>query len=772
MTLNLQQIPYIDPLVRIQVMPQAHWTDATQPWVDLPMAPRRDMLGIKYWGQQHGVELQMTERASLPDIAAAVFFMDVGTINGTEYTLNDNGNILSAWDLLLGYAGYDIRISLAPACDADDSSGFVPAWKTVFLGTVIAQDDIVFAGDGVTGGRRTWRCSDLLWRTSRWPMNRHSNYMDGSQENHVEGHPGYNFAVQGYYRRLIGNREITNVVSLDPYGDAGAFINNYFCHTFAGIGAGTTWTDLQSVNHALICSRAKGEPLLQMFGATSLLSLGKFVWQVNEAEPCWEFINRVLNRKRGRGISYLDWTEDVGAPFNVHPRITISAQTAADITATPPVGPPIVFPGAFTNGTDVSVDVRGDQRVPDDQISFQYNDTGTCDYLESEGEQLELLVTLSYGDGTLAKRWDAGDEAAFAALDPAKTWLRNSGRWQYVWQRWGIPTNFLWFVKDGNNGADKANHKCNWYCQDDGNFALGDPSMPSKSNSKVMARIMSDLPLYEGYDYTANALTRYDGVAQASEMYAPSRLRPIIMINQNQGVAAATYVDAVISVGAGLANDDFGVLIISGDQSVGQRPFSGVNGAAAGAFAPATLTLTVGLQLSTRVRMASAKIDPLTTLPYIREAAPRRRSLRFPGIFLWLADPGAIWTIYDGASGIPAQAPLRLCAGATISVDGLTVTPGILRDDRNSLAQLHALAWSWFQTPHWTGQWSMRACGLLPSFKNSVGADILYPTIGKVLTTFQAAASFNPVTPITRVRFDAQAGTTTWVVDWNDLDLT
>ena len=770
---NLRQEPWLDKLVNVEVMQQGHWTDAVQPWIAMPMAPRRDIFGIRYHGEAHGVEVESVERACLPDTAAAVFHMDFGAlINGDPYTIDLNYNANSAWDLMSSGRGFDVRISVADPPQGD-STGFIPAWKTIFIGTVVAQDDDLFAGDQMPGGRRTWRCSDLLWRTSRWPMNRHHNYNSGLMETHVEGHPGYNYACQGYYRRLIGNKEVT-LASADPYGDLGALSPNYSAHTFAGIGAATIWTDLQTVNHSLVCSRAKGEPVFAVSGATALLSDGQFVWEVNDTMTCWDFINRVLARKRGRGVSFLDWTEDVGAPFNVHPKITVVAQTELDIVATPPVGPPIIYPGAVTGGTAVAVNLLGDQRVVPGSVQMSKNDTGTCDYLESEGEQIELLVTLSPGDGTLDKRWIAGDETAFAALDAAKPWLRNSTRWQYVWQRWGIPPGFPWVAKDGNNGADKgavSGHPINWYCKDDGNYALGLPSVPSQSNSKTVSRILSDLPLYEGYDYTANALTRYDGAAQSTEAYAPPRSRPLILINANYGVAGANYIDAVTAIGAGLANDDFGLLIISGDASIGQRPFSGVAGPAAGVYDPNTLVVTVGLQLSNRVRQASANIDPLTALPFVRENAPRRRSLRFPGIFLWLADPAAIWSIYDPASGTNQQTALRLCAGGTITPLNV-ITPGVLRDDRKNLAQLHALAWAWYSVPHYTGQWQTRDCGFSPFFNLEPAGTQTYPTIGQVVTTLDVTVPYSPSVPITKIRWDVAPNVTTWVLDWADLDLT
>jgi len=233
----LALIPLLYPLVRIQVMDPGHWTDGSQPWQTLPASRRLDKYGVAYYGDENGFDLDLVERACLPDVGAAVFHIDYGTINNQDYDTDGAGppgSIYSADN----YAGSDVRIQMAFPCTGV-SSGFTPSWKTVFLGTVIAVEDQPFAGTDAYGGRRTYRCADLLWRTQRWVMNRHSVYVNSNQITHARGHPGYNWAVQGYYRRVLGNMEPTDV-TLDPFGDLGALTANYRCFTWVDGGTADT----------------------------------------------------------------------------------------------------------------------------------------------------------------------------------------------------------------------------------------------------------------------------------------------------------------------------------------------------------------------------------------------------------------------------------------------------------------------------------------------------------------------------------------------------
>lgn len=739
--------PYAYPLVRIMVMPQGKWTSGGQPWQALPATPRQDYNGRVYYGNPdspNGFDLEMVERACLPDAGAAVFHFDYGTINGKLYDTDssDPSAIYSAQN----YAGYDVRIQMAEP-PIGSSINFTPAWSTVFLGTIVAVEDTPFSGSDAYGGRRTYRCADLLSRAQRWPMDRHTTYRNGSFCVHARGNPGYNWAIQGYFRRVLGNKEPTGVNN-DPYGDLGALAINYKCHTWSGTGEAATWNDLEVVNHALVSSRSAGEPVFYMSGSTSLLSFGQFAWPVSPGSDCFSFINRILDRKRARGVAYLDWSE-ASPDGPITPFITITPQTGGDVVVSNPSGgSPVTFPGATTAGTTVAVDLNGDARLVPGSLSLVYNDTGVIDYLESQGEPIEILVTLSPGDGTLDKRWNISDEALYEAIDPSSVpWQRLTNRWRPLWQRWGLNPDFLWYAKDGNGGTSQY---INFYCDDSGAIKVGGSSgqaYETKSDSALVARVLSDIPIYEGYNYSSYPPVRFDGTV---DTFSPPRLPPLVLLNSGSG----EYLDAALALGASVSNDDWGIfLTCSNDAATGNRSFSDTTKPVYGAIADASqLVVSLGLQLGVPVRMASSNGGAT----YLTSC--RRKIIKYEGLSLWLADSQAIWSINyaSGSSSYWPRDPQRGAGG------GSGTTPGILRDDRSQLAFLHCLAWEWYRNVHLTGQWTLEACGLLAG----------YPTLGMVVTTISSdsVGTYDPLTPITRIRYSA-SGQTTWVIDWNDLDL-
>ena len=777
-TLPIADLEY--PLVRIMVMRQGHWTDGEQPWEILPATARFNSSGNRYYGRKHGYDLDMVETASLPDVGAAVFHFDYGEINNVNYTETTGAAITNARDLI----GYDVRIQLAPAPSAEDiESNTAPtiAWKTVFLGTIVAQDEDPFLGSSAAG-RRTYRCADLLFRTTRWVMNRHNaasvDFNGGNTTTYVHAisHPGYNYAVQGYYRRIIGNKFLGSFTPTDVWGDNPTNLANYLAHTWTGTGNSLAWNDLEVINHALVSSRLKGEPCLSIVASSVLekelyaLSQAKFSWSVAEGETCWDFMNRILDRRRGRGLAKLYWDE-LNINGNINPGIYIYPQFYNDAGITSGDGQTINFYGAHTVGTDVAVDLVGDHRVPEHGVSISQNVTATVDYLESFGEPIEILVTLSPGDEvidgsrTLEKRWGASEEADFAAIDRSTASGRaqaSTDRWRPIWQRWSLPQNWLFNVSDGS-GDGSVSSPVNWFCKDDGTLSVYDFATASDTTkvgvpSPLTARIMCDLPLYEGYDYTSNSYTRYDG---ATDQLCPPRLPPMILVRDTSD--PELFYDAT-KVGVGIANDDWGVMIINGnDNGIGMRFFGDPTDADV-CSGPGfeQMVITVGLQLSARVRIASFNNDP-DSVPYNAVTAPRKKALYFPGVFLWLADPNAIWQFQNLISTNPLL---------PITRDAAPASDNVIRDDRYMLASLHALAWAWYSVIHRTGHWTLRDCGLLTSFQDSVLGTVLYPTVGGLVTTIAASGTtYTMNAPITKITYNHRDGTTMWVVDWNDLDM-
>lgn len=748
---------YEYPLWRISVMPPGSWTQGSQPWIVLDMAGReRD--GLRYYGREHGYEIDSVERCCIPDVGTAQFHMDFGTINHIVYTVNGSaGTSYDANDL----TGYDVRIQVASPPPIPKPTGWSPTWSTVFAGTVIAQTDLPFVGIDHQGGRRTYVCSDLLWRTQRWPMNRHSVNSNGQSYNHCPGHPGYNYEVNGYYRRVIGNREATGVTcGSDPYGDLGSAINRYFCHTWVGSGGATVWTDYQALRSALVSSRAAGEPILDVVGSTDLLQSNVFAWPVGDGENCWSFINRVLDRKRGRGLAFLDWTTDTLSTLT--PVIRLSPQIPGDISYLKPSnGSPVSFQGASSRNSVVSVDLSGDLRVPEGGVSIASNETAKVDYLESQGEPIQVLGTFSAIDSTLVPRWTSVEEAAFLALDPTKPWQRTNPRWKWVFQRFNIPDTFNFMLGDGNGGTK---YSINFHCADNGSIIpLPDLTQKSKTNSPLLCRLTTDIPIYEGYDYTQTPAIRWDNADDTTLTVAPNRLPAFAMIRSS----GPFYTDASLA-GASLNMDEFGIYVQFGaDQQQGTRMLAGPsNASVGGSYDKNALVVSACLQLSNRVRMATAAVPSFDA----SSLALRRRTITYSGIHLWLGASNAIWSLYQENSGQVAQQPYRFPASST--------DPTILRDDRDYLAQWHNLAWAWYGITHRTGQWTIRDCGFLGSFWAFDGSTPnlvpqLYPEIGDLVSTIDCGggASYIMNAPVTRVRWDQASGATTWVLDWYELDV-
>jgi hypothetical protein len=270
---------------------------------------------------------------------------------------------------------------------------------------------------------------------------------------------------------------------------------------------------------------------------------------------------------------------------------------------------------------------------------------------------------------------------------------------------------------------------------------------------------MHDLPLLEGYTYTSTP-ARKDG---QTETGMPPRRAPLILIR----TAANRYLtgeEASFPLTLNVSQD--GILVHAPqdlDDGGAYRSVSNTSTLNLGAvYNIAQLGVTVGLRLAHRVRMANGDV-----------AGRRKLSIEHNDLHLWLAHPGAIWDVDSAnrASAAPVGSPgLRNAAGGTANA------PGILRDDRSALAQLHALACSWYLDERRTASWALNACGFLPSFQvadsnGDPGSSVTYPTIGQLVTTITAAGQIHTVnTPITSVHYDRERDQTTWTTDWGQLD--
>ncbi len=746
---TLPQNTRMRPLVRVLYRKWSSSTDGTgqwSSWSPLPMAQR-----LASRTATNGFYVDRWSRYCLPMIGEARLRYHTGRINGIDYFgVDELGNPVP---VDLTKAEIRIQVAPSPAFEAarETLAAFSPAWATAWMGTV---EQIQTNG---TTGETVYHCFDGFYRAKRWQMVDHHMYFNAT---HFisRGHPGYNVGVEGFYCRVQGNKDPSNTI-LDPMGDiaSSGITNRNYAFTWAALGDNSVvadkWTDKQAVESACQGSRGRGEPVLEMRGQTTLLASSS-AWPVIEGMKCWDFVAQICDRRRGRGLTFFDWEDDSADPTGpLDTCLRIRSPFADDITFTPPgSGTPIILPGATGATTTKALDYSGDHRLISGSVALGDRLAYRMDYVESAGEYLEVLTTLSGADGSLEGRYTAADATAFVAVTNPR-W-RSTARWDPVYQRYGIPTAWQWVAKNGNNANAS---RCDFYCNDLG--VVVTPVVGSYTDyplaSPLVMQLLNDLPLYEGYDYTTSTPARYDA---SKDPTAPPR-RPVMGFIQTNG---DNFLDLTRIGGFSLQVDpQFGVYV---KFSENQNEFN------AGRFFSATgvpgysynwqqLVLTVGLRLGNRVRIADG--DPLS---------PRRLFIKHAGLHLWLAHPGAIWELNRTAS-VVAEAPAMRAAAA-----GTQYSPGVLRDDRVALASLHQLAKIWYLEDHRTASLALRDCIALPSYDDEDGATYTYPTLGTLITTLAftdatretQTATLN--TPMTGYIFDNIKCRSDLSTDWSDLD--
>ncbi|MBA3684964.1 MAG: hypothetical protein H0W72_06955 [Planctomycetes bacterium] len=739
------------------------------PWQILPMWSKKR--------RGYGIELLSCSRVALPAVGEAKLRYRFGRIDGDlvgELSAATTASMLAG----AGFSpstdsigapdlrGHEVRIQLAPYV-ADDVT---PVWRTEWWGQVEYQEDAMVPGAANPMGERTYHCVDGFARTRRWPMNRHSAYLNSVFYSHSPGHPGYNVGENGTVR---GN---CSGVSM-PGGNAtlipADIDSKYLAHCWPG--AGSAWSDQQAIEHALRIGRGDGEPLFDLYGTDAvdltnplrLMSQGSTAWAVDESETAFDFVSRVCRRQRGRGLVYVDWADDTNAPMGtLSVRLTVRPQVEQTLSYTTSWGPPIAtstLPGAFAAATLATVDLIGDHRVDDDSFRLGDRDGARYDCVESAGERIEVAVTLSSLDGSLANRWSADLQAAFLVIAATK---RGDENFDPVFQSYGIPRSWNLAVMDHNAGASVSARRCDYRCDDTGTLSNPPPIGQQNDTSPVAIEVLPDLPFLDGYDYTtATAIPRSGG----SETGEPSRRPPLPFIRK----AANRYIgpDAVerrltIYIGADsiriLSPDDKA----TGARVIGNTATSGLNSS----HNTSTLGVTVALRLPHHVRMMDYGTNESGVVA-TSSTFKRKLTINHGGLQLWLAAPGCVWDLDQSTLTSEGCTPRRSAMAPT---GGL---PGVLRDDRPALGLLHALACSWYLSNRRTATWALRACGLLPSFQNvtdtasQASATVAYPRLGHLVTTIAAGGQTHDVgTPITSVSYDHQRGTTTWATDWSELD--
>ncbi|MBU6247124.1 MAG: hypothetical protein KGN77_05155 [Xanthomonadaceae bacterium] len=792
-------------IFRILWMPEGQWTAAGgQPWQVLPVpaifdrtssTPGTVMTGTVAQGGYH---VERVTRWCLPDEDRASFYIDTGQINGV---------LVDALDLT-GYTSQSPGVAIKIQVMDDETfpngvsslpTGPGSGWKTVFVGTVIYQRAQQFPG--ITGaGRTIYYCAGVLSRTRNWPLDRHYT----AAAPHAKGHPGYNIPLHGWFRKALGNKDPNYTPSQpgatpgDPFGDmSGANgypdIHAYYqAHKLPvdGTTSSAPWTDLEVVKHALASSRALGEPLIQVNVPSDLFG-GTYAWSVSPGDSCFDLLRRVCNRQRGRGSCFMVYDDgsnpdgSVGMTLSCIPSfpdslIYSSVQTYGDM----PLLGTNTIQGAQRGSTAIDVDLNGDHRITDD--GFQYDDrtSSVVDMLVVQGEPIQVLCNLNFFGGSLEKRWSATDQATFSGLGMVP-FLLCLPRWRQIWRRYGIPAISAWNFSVQTIPYGPT-HTIDYDTDNSGGINTSGLAGSTFGLSSVMTvRVLPDLPIYEGWNYSAqpDPVKGYPRWDAASDYLPPGRMPPVVMYQGSQNAGASPAWLPLNFAGFNIQVDDFGLYISHPiEDSTGYRflsnptddpnhfqpmenqintaTVSGIN--TSSGFNKLMLNTIVGLELGTRpaIRYNSSGMSGNY------DQLGRRMVITIDGLHLWLSAPNAIFELdYTAAAQLNYAPGLPVwCASPG--------TPGVLRDDRNALAFISSLAWYYYGTIHNPGTWTIKDCGFLTEFATDNAGSVKYPTLGQFVATVtyngtsgnESIVQLN--TPITCIDYVHDSGETTWRTDF------
>lgn len=723
------------------------------PWVVQPMLS----------SVRAGLELMDgMSRAVLPEIGTCTLRMRYGVVDGKMIGLSSTAvasiQANGTWDPdtnglnVPSLAGKEIRVQLA------EDDGSEPTWRTEWWGRCEYESDSEWPGALLPAGERIYTCLDGLHRTKYWYMTRHAAYVAGTAYNNCVGHPGYNVGLNG---ATLGNREVTNAAW------TGATLasdcdNKFYYHTWQGTGIATVWNDLQAGESALRVSRPEGEPQFSFAGITALLTVGASPWPVAETDAAFDVLARICARERGRGVVFLDWDDDSLNPTGpLVVKLTCNPQSYLSTTyiSNPTTGATSTIPGALASATTVAVDLIGDHRVIPEGFTRANRTLASYSGVETVGEKIQVLITASRADGTVSldDRWSAADVTSFLALGFDE---RIDEKYRAVFQMYGLPRAWQGLAKDHNNGATIAQHRVDYRCND-----LGAVVVPTASpdTSPLLVKILPDTPLLEGYVYNGASPARADAATETGE---PDRRPPVIWLRN-----AADRYDLGEFAGLSLQVKHDGLFAWApSDQQAGTRLVSDTGEDLGAAYDTDQLGITLALELPHRLRFKSLRSDANAAGLGVRNI----KRIEVPDAHLWLASPGAIWDILGSSATADGCTGRRGACGATVNA------PGILRDDRTRVAVLHALACSWYLFDHLPCAWSLRCCGLLPSFgivsdhTNAIEPDdtVAYPTLGQLVTTLAASGETRVVNvPLVGIVYNHQEQTTRFTCDWIDYDV-
>jgi hypothetical protein len=625
--------------------------------------------------------------------------------------------------------GQVIRIQLA---ERPDEPGTDPTWITVWLGYCDYSEDVGWPGAEVPAGERIFHCSELWSRANRWPMDRHGyTVVDGAGNTKlfasVYGHPGFNIG-----KRWDGDSAQNR--SADQYTINGA---NVYYH--AEVGSGSTWTDAQAIEHAMAATRGTQDPLFTVTDASSLLTSAN-PWEIKRGETALDFLARVCARERGKGSTYLSWSE-ASATGAVTIGITTTPQLYASRTYTVPSGGVGTILGALASSTTMDVDLIGDHRQVAEAFQVSTPDQWRYHLVETLGEQIQVMLTASYFDTydsangrslSLERRWTGANQATFLALTNKYSRLQEA--YKAIYQLHSLPRGWDCIIGDANNSNS---HRIDYRCSDAGAItvpATGD----TKDTDPSLIELMDDLPYFTGEHQRRGILLMYR-VASAKYVWAHEGPLPANERVDKDGLWVTVPRD-----------ESTGLRYISDTTEDSYRAGVDLN----------QLCVTLGIRLPQRVRLATYATG------FDSGTAQRRATLYQENAHLWLASPYAIYDL-DTTAGTwtTGHSPVRSIGSGT--------TPATLRDDRDALARMHALACSWYLEDRRTARWAVRACGLFPTYEQRDGSAVDYPTLGKVIHNLSANGQTVEVnTPVVSIVYSHEDGTTTFETGWSSLDRT
>lgn len=747
-----------------------------QSWSTLPVPEilTRDISGNTRIGDtvaQGGYTVESITRACLPDEDMASFSVDFGWINGVEVTPQD-------------LSGHWIRIDVIddenfPSSDDTDlpSTGY----KTVFVGFVYnAKSRINPSSLGKKAmGKRTYYCQGVLSRCRYWPMSYHAAFggISGTTLQKCFGNPGYNYPINGLFRETIGNKS-SSTDSVEWGTDP---TNGWVGHALPIDATGTAkWTDVETIKHALSSSRQDGEPIFTVdFSGAAGLFDGTFAWAVNEGDSCFDHLRRVCSRSRGRGSVYADWTSDGSRTGTIDlflravPSFSgnVTYNTKADFSALDLTTANVIQGQTSSAGSEI--DLVGDHRF---YGSFEYEDRASAvfDYIELIGERIQLVANLGVFGGSYAalqKGWTATDETEFSATTNYQQ--RIIPRFRHVYRRFTLKQgwNFTGYVDTLTPGTSYGLEAFNIICGENGEVRTA-PWLPDDlGNSPVTSRIMADVPLYEGKDYDGTAKAGY--WSAASEYMPAPRMQPQLLYQSIQESGDAGTVKRWIPLerfGFNLQVDDFGVLIThQAEDSTGVRMLGkgSTYGSTPGDISnkvddktgldPDRLLLVMGLELSNHVGMRGL-VGPLNAVSGANERG-RRLVIPVNGLHFWCGTENAVWQCDPtNLSNLKFSEALRFSDTKPVR---------IIRDDRDAMSFMFALAKKYYGEVHNPGTWSLRDFGLRSSYATQTGSST-FPTLGQLVSTVAVSPTEKITlnTPITSIHYDNNECITTWRTDY------